>query len=119
MTQTVIRSGERHTVHLAAYHVLTVTASASGSGSVLTLGDNDTPPTATHAIAASGVRTYGPFGTPKKFSVVAAESSLTIADEPFDLRTAVLALFGDGEEGDVLTRAADGGAEWVTPEVPE
>lgn len=82
---TTLNANQRRTELVPTHSELTVTASASGSGTITRLGDH--PGDASQgvtSIAAGETKIIGPFGVPTYHEIVAAESSLSYDIAPTD-----------------------------------
>lgn len=85
---TTLRSGERQTTHLPAYHAITITATEGGSGSVVRMADKAGGQSqGTTAVAVNGSLTVGPFAVPTRHEIVCAEGVFTYNIAPVDFPT--------------------------------
>lgn len=79
---TTLKTGQRETVHLPAYHALTVIASASGSGVVWRLDVSERT-----SVAAGQTAVLGPYAIPTQFAINADNDSVSYSAAPVDLPT--------------------------------
>jgi hypothetical protein len=77
---TTLSTGRRETVHLPAYHTLTVVASASGSGVVWRLDVSERT-----AVAAGEAEVIGPYAVPTQFTINADNDTITYTVAPAEL----------------------------------